>query len=143
MVSKSACGRYPDCPHCHSGHTVRWGTARGVPRYRCKSCKHTFNVLTNTPLAHLRYKKRWLTYLGTMVEKKGIRESAAACSVSVATSSRWHRRFLDCSSSQRIKILGTIIGTSSTQALVSLSETAANAELSCWRELLLVILSWI
>lgn len=114
-----------------------------MPRYRCNSCKHTFNALTNTPLARLRYRKRWLTYLGTLIEKKGVRESAATCGVCAATSLRWHRRFLECSSSNRIRMLCAIAGTSSAHALISLSETAASAELSCWGELLPLILSWI
>jgi transposase-like protein len=132
------------CPHCLSDHTVHWGAAHGVPRYRCNSCKHTFNILTNTPLSRLRHKKRWLTYVGTMVERKSVRKSAAACRVSATTSFRWHRRFLDCSADQRVKILSALVGTySNTPALTGLPGNSGAAELSWCRELLPVILSWI
>jgi len=125
------------CPHCLSQRTVRWGSSGGVPRHRCGSCGHTFNALTKTPLARLRYKRRWLTYVGTMVEQKSIRESAAACGVSATTSFRWHRRFINCSSSERVRILGTLLGTYSSASGADL------AELSWCKELLPLILSWI
>jgi transposase-like protein len=139
MASRHANARPLCCSHCSSEQTVRWGAAGGVPRYRCKSCGHTFNALTNTPLARLRHKKRWLTYVGTLVERKSIRQSAAACGVSATTSFRWHQRFLNCSASQRARILSTIISAYST----GLAENANAAELSWCKQLLPVILSWL
>lgn len=132
------------CPHCQSDHTVRWGAAHGFPRYRCSVCARTFNLLTKTPLARLRNKNRWLTYVGTLVERKSIRKSAAACGVSATTSSRWHQRFLSCSADERARILGAIVGTySSAPALTGLSDEAGAANLAWVRELLPVILSWL
>jgi hypothetical protein len=122
---------------------VRWGAARGVPRHRCRSCGHTFNTLTKTPLARLRYKNRWVTYVGTMVERRSIRESAAACGVSATTSLRWQRRFLNCSSSERVKVLGALMSAYSSASASGLTEGAGIAELSWCRELLPLILSWI
>ena len=124
-----------DCPYCYSRRTVRWGTAGGVPRHRCSDCGRTFNALTRTPLARLRHKRRWLTYVGTMVDHRSIRESATACGVSATTSLRWHRRFLKCSSNERIRILGALLST--------YSSAPGAAELSWCRELLPLILSWI
>jgi len=128
------------CPHCLSQRTVRWGAAGGVPRHRCRACGHTFNPLTKTPLARLRHKKRWLTFVGTMVEQKSIRQSAAVCGVSATTSLRWHRRFLNCSSSERVKLLGALM---SAYSGAGLAEGSGIAELSWCRELLPLILSWI
>ena len=42
------------CPHCASVNVQRWGTAGGLPRYRCGGCRRTFNPLTGTSLARLR-----------------------------------------------------------------------------------------
>src|SRR5258708_21357785 len=129
------------CPHCLSGRTVRWGAADGVPRHRCHACGHTFNALTKTPLARLRHKKRWLTYVGTMIERRSIRESAAACGVSATTSLRWHRRFLKCSSSERVKLLGALVSAYAGTPVAGLTESGGIAELSWCRELLPLILS--
>jgi transposase-like protein len=126
------------CPHCRSEDVTHWGAAHGFPRYRCGSCRRTFNILTKTPLARLRNKERWPTFVATMIERRSIRRSAAACEVSVTTSSRWRKRFLECSSAQRAKIIGEVIAAfSNASALTAVPENA-------WaKELLPVVLSWL
>ena len=127
------------CPHCRSDNITHWGAAHGFPRYRCGSCRRTFNILTKTPLARLRNKERWPTFVGTMIERRSIRRSAAACEVSATTSSRWRKRFLECSSAQRAKIVGEVIAAfSNASALTAVPEDATWA-----KELLPVILSWL
>jgi hypothetical protein len=122
---------------------VRWGAAHGLPRFRCLTCGRTFNILTNTPLARLRNKETWLTYVGTMFEGRSIRKSAAACAVSATTSSRWRQRFMNCTAEQRAKILDAIIAThSSIPAFTDSSEGGGVAGLAWGRELLPVLLSW-
>ncbi len=132
------------CPHCRSGDIAHWGAAHGFPRYRCGSCRRTFNILTKTPLARLRNKERWLTFVGTMIERKSIRKSAAACGVSAATSSRWHKRFLACSTAQRAKIIREVVAVfSNASALTAVSENVSAADLAWAKELLPVVLSWL
>jgi len=129
----------PLCPHCQSDNITHWGAAHGFPRYRCGSCGRTFNILTKTPLARLRNKERWPTFVGTMIERRSIRRSAAACEVSVTTSSRWRKRFLECSSAQRAKIAGEVIAAfSNASAFTAVPEDATWA-----KELLPIILSWL
>ena len=131
------------CSHCSSDRVVRWGAAHGLPRYRCLACRRTFNILTNTPLARLRNKERWLTYVGTMFEGKSIRKSAAACAVSATTASRWRRRFMHCTADQRARILGAIVGAySNAPALTGISEDAGSANMEWCKDLLPVVLSW-
>ena len=132
------------CPHCASDRIVRWGAAHALPRFRCASCKRTFNLLTNTPLAHLRNRERWLTYVGTMFEGRSIRGSAAACAVSTATSSRWRQRFAKCTAEQRAKILGAVVAAySNSPSLIGATEDANSANLSWCKDLLPVLLSWL
>src|SRR5665213_1057354 len=47
------------CPHCGRSGVHRWGSASGKPRYRCTSCRKTFNPVTGTPLAGLHRPERW------------------------------------------------------------------------------------
>ena len=83
------------CPHCHTSQLIRWGSARGLPRYRCKSCGRTCNVLTGTPLARLRQRPRWLRFAQALIDGVTIRQAAAQCAVHRNTALRWRRRFLD------------------------------------------------
>ena len=46
------------CPHCDGDDIRPWGRAGGKPRYRCASCRKTFNPLTGTPLSGLHYPDR-------------------------------------------------------------------------------------
>ena len=48
------------CPHCHGAWVVCNGSASGLQRYKCRTCRRTFNTLTTTPLARLRMKSKWL-----------------------------------------------------------------------------------
>ncbi|POZ52249.1 hypothetical protein AADEFJLK_01724 [Methylovulum psychrotolerans] len=48
----------PACPHCAGIRLSRYGSASGLQRYSCKSCRKTFNALTGTPLARLRHKPK-------------------------------------------------------------------------------------
>lgn len=89
------------CPHCHSAKLYRFGVVSGLQRYRCRDCKKTFNALTKTPLARLRHKGRWLTYLEAMAQSRTVRQSAADSKVHRNTRFRWRHRFLKWISQDR------------------------------------------
>ncbi|MFZ2451096.1 MAG: IS1595 family transposase [Methylovulum miyakonense] len=84
----------PACPHCAGIRLSRYGSASGLQRYRCQSCRKTFNALTGTPLARLRHKPKWLVYLAAVAESKTVRQSAAEAGVHRNTRFRWRHRFL-------------------------------------------------
>jgi transposase-like protein len=83
------------CPRCASAATIRWGSTSGLPRFRCRNCARTFNLLTNTGLARLRHREKWLTFVGTLLEHKSIRDSAAVGEVNSSTALRWRHRLQD------------------------------------------------
>lgn len=87
-------GNDPVCPHCRSYRIGKWGTAKGLRRFRCQECKRTFNALTGTPLAHLRKKERWDQFAACLQESMTVRGSAAECGVHRNTTFRWRHRFL-------------------------------------------------
>lgn len=85
----------PTCPHCQSGlNPHRWGTHKGVQRYRCRDCKKTFTALTKTPLARLKKREQWMAYFATMLDSMPLRKAAKHCGISLDTSFRWRHRFL-------------------------------------------------
>jgi transposase-like protein len=63
------------CPHCASGGIVGWGQSDGLPRYRCKDCRKTFNALTKTPMAGLHKKEQWLDHAEAMIEGRAVQRS--------------------------------------------------------------------
>jgi len=99
----------PACPKCGDSKIVRWGSADGLQRYRCRACQATFNALTGTPLARLRHKDKWIVYAQQMAEGRSIRNSANACSVHRNTSFRWRHRFLALPQAQKATNLAGIV----------------------------------
>jgi transposase-like protein len=84
----------PACPQCGHEKVARWGSASGLQRYRCASCKSTFNALTGTPLARLRHKDKWVDYAQQMIQGASVRKSAKATDIHRNTAFRWRHRFL-------------------------------------------------
>ena len=91
----------PLCPHCAHDQVSRWGFANGLQRYRCNACRATFNALTETPLAGLWHKAKWIDYAKQLVEGVSIRKSAAAVGIHPNTAFRWRHRFLNLPNGQQ------------------------------------------
>src|SRR5256885_15530028 len=74
-----------------------------------------------------------------MIERRSMRRSAAACEVSVTTSSRWRKRFLECSSAQRGKIAAEVIAAFSNASAL----TAGPGDKNRGEKVLAGILFWL
>ena len=55
------------CPHCQGTELYRHGHVSGLQRYRCRTCRRTFNALTDTALARLRKKDKWFGFSEALV----------------------------------------------------------------------------
>ena len=82
------------CPHCGHQHVQPWGSSDGLQRWRCKSCRRTFNALTGTPLARLRKRELWLEHGRALVDGVSLRKVAERCDVALSTAFRWRHRNL-------------------------------------------------
>jgi transposase-like protein len=106
-IIESRLGARRECVHCHSENVKKWGKSRGLQRYRCYDCGKTFNSLTDSPLAFLRKKERWLEMASCLKEGLSVRKTAARCGVSVPTAFRWRHRFLRAAAADKpIKLEG-------------------------------------
>ncbi len=107
------------CPHCAGREIVGWGRSDGLLRYRCKSCRRTFNALTKTPMAHLRKKEKWLDHARAMIEGKSLAKTAALCGVHPTTAFRWRHRFLRAPSVNKPRTVRGIVEADETFLLES------------------------
>jgi len=82
------------CPRCGAFEIGAWGRANGMPRYRCKACRKTFNPLTGTPLAGLHYKDRWMDQAQALISGESVAKAAERCAIDHTTAFRWRHRFL-------------------------------------------------
>ena len=97
------------CPHCGTNEVRPWGKAGGVPRYRCKVCRKTFNAFTATPVAGLHHKDRWLDQARSLISGETLAQAAERCQVDPSTAYRWRRRFLAAVSSEKPKSFSGIV----------------------------------
>lgn len=110
----------PVCPHCNHDRIHRHGHGTdGLQRYRCRACRKTFNALTGTPLARLRHKGKWLSFVQQMLSSMTVRQAAGAIGVHRNTSFRWRHRFLARGKNDRPKHLHGITEADETYFLES------------------------
>src|SRR5260370_14433910 len=88
-------------------------------RYRCTSCKRTFNALTGTPLAHLQKREKWLDYARAIVDGLSLRKAAKRVGVHLETSFRWRHRFLSASKNAKAATVPGIVEADETFILKS------------------------
>lgn len=99
----------PKCNSCGSACYERWGRQSGLQRFRCRDCRHTYTVLSGTPLARLRHKEVWLSYGEALINGLSVRAAARQCGVDKNTTFRWRHRFLKWPSQQKVPQLQGIV----------------------------------
>jgi transposase-like protein len=117
LIEQAASGR--PCPHCGGRRCHRCGQASGLQRFRCLGCRRTFNALTGTPLARLRKREHWLTYLQCVLDSRTVRDAAAVTGVHRTTSFRWRHRFVPGAGRDRPAVLSGIVEADETYRLES------------------------
>jgi transposase-like protein len=117
LIEQVAAGR--PCPRCGCARTHRCGQASGLQRFRCLGCGRSHNALTGTPLARLRKKERWLSYLQTVLESRTVRDAALIVGVHRTTSFRWRHRFVPGAMRDRPQTLSAIVEADETYRLES------------------------
>jgi hypothetical protein len=90
-----------------------------LQRFRCLGCGRSYNALTGTPLARLRKKECWLTYLQCVLESRTVRDAAHVVGVHRTTSFRWRHRFVPGAMRDRPSTLSAIVEADETYCLES------------------------
>ncbi|KAA6316071.1 hypothetical protein EZS27_033568 [termite gut metagenome] len=82
------------CPHCSSQDIYGHGTYKGRRRYRCKSCKKSFNDFTGTAVSGIKKTEKFEEYLNLMIESLTIRKASACLGVNMKTVFDWRHKIL-------------------------------------------------
>lgn len=117
LIDNGAQGR--PCPHCQCSRKQRCGSANGLQRFRCCDCRRTHNALTGTPLARLRKREHWLSYLQCILESRTVRDSARVTGVHRTTRFRWRHRFVAAAARDRPDGLSGMVEVDETYRLES------------------------
>ncbi|WP_297417493.1 transposase [Clostridium sp.] len=58
------------CPICGSEIYIKYGSYKGIQRYKCKKCNKTFSNTTNSLWSYSKKNpKLWIEFLELMIEK--------------------------------------------------------------------------
>lgn len=82
------------CPHCKEENIVGHGNYQGRKRYKCKTCKKTFNDLTGTSVSYIHKKEEWNSYLQCLANNLTLRDAAKEVGVSFRTSFMWRHKII-------------------------------------------------
>lgn len=104
----------PVCPRCSAERVVKNGSAGGLQRYKCRSCRKTFNALTGTPLARLRMKGKWLEQTAALRDGLSLTQVTERMGISRHTAFRWRHRFLALPKTVKAQALAGIAETDET-----------------------------
>jgi transposase-like protein len=115
----SLVGTPTDCPHCHHSEIRPWGHLAGLPRFRCRGCRRTFSALTETPLAGLHQKERWMFFLEKFSEGESVRKAAWRCGINTKAAFLWRHRFLALPACLKVRQESGIVETDETWFLRS------------------------
>lgn len=108
------------CPWCAAPDAVKRGRLNGLMRYRCKDCGKTFNALTNSPLARLRMRGKWVLSVQSLLLGETLKKSAQRCDVHIETAHRWRHRLLGTSARRnKRRTIGGIVEVDDTRQRVS------------------------
>jgi transposase-like protein len=90
----TARGRRRAVPPAAAGTATATAATGSSSATVARGCRRTFNPLSGTPLARLRHRRKWLDYLGSMLDSRTVRAAADQVGVHRNTSFRWRHRFL-------------------------------------------------
>ena len=85
-----------ECPHCKSKIYIKYGKFNGIQRFKCKECKKTFSLVTNSIWSYSKKKpSKWFEFCELILEKKVLRECSDALNISITTAFLWRHKVLE------------------------------------------------
>lgn len=85
-----------ECPHCKSKKFIKYGKYSGIQRYKCKECKRTFSLTTDSVWYYSKKKvDAWTNFIEMMLEKRSLRLVARKLKISIATAFYWRHKLMD------------------------------------------------
>lgn len=85
-----------ECPHCKSTAFIKYGKYSGIQRYKCKCCKRTFSLTTNSVWYYSKKKvDKWTNFIEEMLEKNSLRMTSKKLKISITTAFYWRHKIMD------------------------------------------------
>ena len=97
------------CPHCQSERVYGHGKYKGRNRYRCQSCKKTFNDYTGTAVSGIHDIEKFEKFIQMSIDSPSIRKVAKELNINIKTSFDWRHKLLSAFSKANGKKFSGIV----------------------------------
>ncbi len=83
------------CPTCSSKHYIKYGSFKGIQRYKCKECDKTFSSASNSLWSYSKKDPiKWTKFVEYVLERKSLRFCAEKLEISLVTAFYWRHKVL-------------------------------------------------
>lgn len=83
------------CPNCSRNNYIKYGSYKGIQRYKCKDCMKTFSNITNSIFSYTKKDlDKWIKFIELMMKKKSLRVCAKKLHINLATAFYWRHKIL-------------------------------------------------
>ncbi len=108
------------CPYCNSDKIIGHGKYRGRQRYKCKSCRKTFNDISCSPMAGTHHPNKWGKYIQYISRGTTLPKIAKELGIHISTAFYWRHKLLNSLRTLEIEQLSGIIESDETFFVESL-----------------------
>jgi transposase-like protein len=83
------------CPTCESKHYIKYGSFKGIQRYKCKECGKTFSNISNSLWSYSKKdSSKWIKFTEYVLERQSLRFCAEKLEISLVTAFYWRHKVL-------------------------------------------------
>lgn len=84
-----------NCPNCSGNKYIKYGSYKGIQRYKCKECGKTFSKTTNSLWSYSKKEPiKWIKFVEYVIERKSLRFCAKKLDISLVTAFYWRHKLL-------------------------------------------------
>ncbi|CAI3658136.1 hypothetical protein [Clostridium neonatale] len=84
-----------ECLYCKSKNYIKFGTYKGIQRYRCKECEKTFSKTTKSMWGYSKKQPEvWVKFVELMLQKKSLRACAKILKINIRTAFIWRHKIM-------------------------------------------------
>ena len=84
-----------ECLYCKSKNYIKFGTYKGIQRYRCKECEKTFSKTTKSMWSYSKKQPEvWVKFVELMLQKKSLRACAKILKINIRTAFIWRHKIM-------------------------------------------------
>ena len=85
-----------ECPNCNSKNYIKYGSYKGIQRYKCKECNKTFSKTTKTLWSYSKKEpEKWVKFMELFLQKSTLRACSKILEINIRTAFIWRHKIME------------------------------------------------